>query len=135
MLPDASTMKNIAKRGKAYFQNKIDSNKVSGTALTPRTIRNKIYRGSPTPAIKLKEGGGLRDQMKTDKTTAQKAEIGYYDDTHNKVKSYDADISVASLAKIHDEGIGSVPERKILELDEEFIDIVADEIAKRMEGR
>ena len=129
ILPNNETLRRIGKSGSEYFKNKIKSGNVSGASLASATIANKVRRGAPQPSYKLYEGGGMADQTKY-KVEGNVCKIGYFDEMHKKFKSSDPDINVASLAKIHHE----TDSRKVLEDDDEFDEIIHNEISKRLGG-
>lgn len=133
VLPNHKTMRNIAKRTKEHCIFRLENNEASGKELADSTINKKINRGAKTPFIKLVEGGGLSEQMKT-KATSYNAEIGYYSEKHKKFKPYDQDIKVCDLVDIHHNGKNNLPERKFLEIDKPVQEIIKDEIRKRIVG-
>ena len=133
VLPNYETLRRIGKRGTEYFREKILTNKVSGRDLSPITKARKALRGASSPDTKLFEGGGLADQLKF-KLSGNNLKLGYFDELHNKFSPKDKSISVSYLAAAHDKGNSKLPARKILEDDDEFIEIISDEIQKRIAG-
>lgn len=139
VLPNEETLRRIGKEGSEYFKDKLLNNRASGLELADRTIQNKIYRGAGVlnAITKLLEGGGLAEQL-GHKVTGNTLSVGWFNEDHRKFLPKDNTISVSKLAAIHHNGKG-VPERKVLtdgndRIEEEFVDIVANEIEKRILG-
>ena len=126
-------MGRIGMRLEVSYRNKINTNNVSGKALKKSTIALKTDRGSSYPSIKLKEGGGLAKQLRHTKTSKE-AKIGYFGEKHIKFKDSDKDIDVSTLARIHHYGNSKLPERKILEREEEQRDLIREEIRHKLRG-
>jgi hypothetical protein len=124
-----SDMRSIGDKIKNNCQRRISGNKTTGKQLKASTISRKKRLGSSTPSTKLREGGGIHDQIKVFET-ANGVEIGYKGEKHRKFQPKDADITVAELVNIH-HNHKSNP-RQFLFIGEEERDIIVNTIIRRI---
>src|SRR6056297_387921 len=138
VMPNSRTMKSIGLKLKKLMQDRIINNQVEGEPLAESTILRKKKRGSRTPDTKLREGGGLINQLMYESNKTE-TKVGYKNVAHKKFKSNDSDISVSHLAALHHKGKGrsgqTLPKRQFLKFDKEVRDVIKDEVKKRIIGQ